>query len=63
MVLGRWMARLISLKAEWCRSSAVCAVRRSRRPTMLQRTGADVGAGVEFAHEAFEDAGAQLWSA
>jgi hypothetical protein len=30
---------------------------------MLQRTGADVGAGIEFAHDALEDSGAQLGSA
>ena len=30
---------------------------------MLQRTGADVGAGVEFAHQPLEDAGAQVWAA
>ena len=58
MVLGRWVARLISFQAGWCSSRAVCTVSRSCSPAMLQRTGADVGAGVEFAHESFEDSGA-----
>lgn len=63
MVLGRWVARLISFQAGWCSSRAVCTVSRSRSPGMLQRTGSDVGAGVEFVHEVFEHSGAQLGSA
>jgi hypothetical protein len=41
----------------------VCTVSRSCNPAILQRTGADVSAGVEFAHDTFEDSGAQLRSA
>jgi hypothetical protein len=37
MVLGRWVTRLISFRAGWCRSRAVCTVSRSRSPGMLQR--------------------------
>ncbi len=63
MVLGRWVARLISFQAGWCSSRAVCTVSRSSSPATLQRTGADVGAGVDLTHDALEDAGAQLGSA
>ncbi len=60
MVLGRWVARLISFQAGWCSNRAVCTV---SSPATLQRTGADVGAGVDLTHDALEDAGAQLGSA
>jgi len=53
MVLGRWVVRLLSFQAGWCSSRAVCPVSRSRSPGMLQRTGADVGSGVDLAYDAF----------
>lgn len=37
MVLGRWVARLISFRTGRCSSRAVCTVSRSRSPAMLQR--------------------------
>jgi hypothetical protein len=37
MVLGRWVARLISFQAGWWSSRAVCTVSRSSSPAMLQR--------------------------
>jgi len=37
MVLGRWVARLISFEAGWCGSRAVCTVSRSSSPGTLQR--------------------------
>jgi hypothetical protein len=49
--VGRWSSR------------AVCTVSRSCSPALLQRTGADVGAGVDLAQDAFEDFGARLGSA
>ena len=47
-----------------CRSArAVRTVSRSRSPAIVQADAADVGTGVELAHEAFDDAGGQLGAA
>jgi hypothetical protein len=62
MVLSRWVACLVSFQSEWWWSRAVHG-EEGAQASDVPAGGADVGAGIEFAHEALEDSGAQLGSA